>query len=116
MKERDLCELFYKEIELKRRLNVFNKKMFIFHVANEQKTHITYTMMLKRLGLTPGVADYCVLYEGGNVAFIEFKRNEKCKLTQAQESFKNICFELNIPYLVTFNIQEAINFLNKLLH
>lgn len=114
IKERELCKVFYEEVQLRKQLNNFNKNFFIFHVANEQKTNIAYTLMLKSMGLTSGVADYCILYEGGKVAFIEFKRNKKCKLTKSQEAFKNICEALNVPYFMTCDVQDAIKFLNRL--
>lgn len=109
--ERQICIQFYKEFKQLQAYNYFRKKLFLFHIANEQYTNKGYTMALKAMGLVSGVADYCVLGEGSRVAFIEFKRNSKCKLSENQQAFKAECEYLGIPFVVHYTAEDAITFL-----
>lgn len=113
-KEKEICKAFYNQYQSLKLYKQFDKNVFVFHIANEQNCSKYYTMELKRMGLTGGVADYCVLYEGGKVAFIEFKRNGKCKLTKSQEYFKDICLKLGIPFLQCSDSPAAITFIQNL--
>jgi hypothetical protein len=94
--------------------NQFKTKLQVFHIANERKASKQYHVKLARMGVISGVADYCVIYEKGRVAFIEFKRNAKCKLSDSQKNFKADCEDLEIPYLLTYSVSEAIDFLSNL--
>lgn len=68
------------------------------------------------MGLTAGVPDYCIVMPEGKVAFIEFKRDKKAKLTYKQEEFKNKCKELDTPYLLCYSEEDAINFIKLMLN
>lgn len=114
MKEKELCKNFYQRVRLMQEFNQFNDKFFIFHIANEQYNNLAYTLSLVKIGLKKGVADYCILLEGGKVAFIEFKRNNKCKLTDSQKEFKEICEILKIPYFLCFEVETGINIIKEL--
>ena len=109
--EKQICISFYKQYKQLQALNYFPKKLIVFHIANEQYTSKGYTMSLKAMGLTSGVADYCVLCEYGKVAFIEFKRNAKSKLSPNQEWFKEQCEAMGISYAVKWTSQDALTFL-----
>ena len=113
--EGEICISFYNQVQQLIRVNYFPKKFVIFHIANEQKTNIAYTLHLKKMGLLKGIPDYCCIAETGVVCFLEFKRNPKCKLTPAQKAFKEQCIEFNIPYVTVYNETEAIDFLRKVL-
>lgn len=113
MLESDLCIEFYKQYQLLTDLRQFNLPKYVFHIPNERKTSISYGRKLKRMGVIPGIADYCVLFEGG-VAFIEFKRNKKCKLSEHQLIFRERCKLLKIPYLMTCSIEDAMDFIKQL--
>lgn len=112
MKEKEICKSFYKQVRLLQQNKYFKKPFFVFHVPNEQKTNMAYTMHLKSIGLVGGVSDYCILKEGGSM-FIEFKRNKKCTLTFKQKAFKQICEDLKIPFLVTHTVDDAIEFIKN---
>jgi hypothetical protein len=114
MLEADICQEFYAQYEELSLLGQFKSDPLVFHVPNERRTSQQYGAKLKRMGVVSGVGDYCVVYEGGRVAFIEFKRNAKCKLSIAQEHFKNSCEDLKVPYLLTYRVDEAIDFLKSL--
>lgn len=97
--------------------NQFPKDFFIFHVPNETiATPEYFNRMHKHLqmmGVLGGVADYLVLYDKGWAA-IEFKRNNKCQLTDKQKTFREVCNKLNAQYLLTSSDDEAIEFLKNL--
>lgn len=87
-------------------------KAFI-HIPNENITSPAYRIHLKAMGLMPGISDYMVLYDRG-VAFLEIKRDAKCKLSQHQEIFFELLKSLNIPCLCTHDIDTVITFLENL--
>lgn len=114
MREDKICETFYNMYKVLWGLGQFGNGAYVFHVANERKTSYAYGAKLRRMGVISGVADYCVLYDGGCVAFIEFKRDAKCKLSDNQSKFKEMCKILKIPYLLTHDCDEAIAFIKTL--
>lgn len=113
MKEKDLCVAFYQQIKILQQTNYFTKPFFVFHIPNEQRGSMLYTIHLKKMGLVSGVADYCVLKNGGEAMFIEFKRNEKCRLSANQKVFMNLCKDLNIKFLITWDVDQAIDFIKE---
>lgn len=115
LKEKDICKLFVSKFEMLRCYNQFSKKVYLYHVSNEQYNNMLYTMSLKQMGLKAGVADYCLLIEGGKCAYIEFKRNAKSKVSEAQKNFSQICNDLKIPYLLTWDADEAINWIKEII-
>lgn len=112
--EKEICTKFFIKFSTLQSCGYFKKKLLMFHVANEQYNNRNYTMSLQRMGLTAGVADYCVLLEGGKVAFIEFKRNAKAKMSDNQIWFKERCEALDIPYSLHWTIEGAIEFIQRL--
>jgi len=113
MKEKDISKAFFIRFQTLQQYKQFNKNVFVFHVANEQNNNPLYTMQLKKMGLIAGVADYCILIEGGKVAFMEFKRNAKCKLSEAQKQFQSLCESFEIPYAVVWDVDNAIDFIKQ---
>lgn len=112
--ESQICENFYHMYKMLRELNQFCNKAYVFHIANERKTSFAYGAKLKRMGVAAGVPDYCVIYDGGRVAFIEFKRNNKSRMTPNQLIFKEMCDSLGTPYLLAHDPDEAIEFIKAL--
>lgn len=112
LKERDICASFYASVMHLQAHNYFKKDFILFHIPNEQYTTLGYTMLLKKMGLLKGAPDYCCVHEGG-VFFMEFKRNEKCKLTKHQELFKERCEKLSIPYIIIYHQDDGIDFLKN---
>lgn len=113
--EKNLCKKFYQEFKQLKALNYFKSEVFIFHIANEQYTNIGYTRNLTAMGLTAGVADYCVLMPLRMTAFIEFKRSPRCKQTAAQIDFQQVCERLDIPYLLTSEPVKALKWIKNLI-
>jgi len=112
-KEKDICKKFYNQVIQLQSYNFFKFPFLIFHVPNEQFTSKYYTLELKRMGLKSGVPDYAVIYHQ-SIAFIEFKRNEKCKLTENQQKFAKQCNNFQIPFLKTHDPEEAIEWIQAL--
>lgn len=67
-------------------------------------------------GLTRGLADLLVI--GPDIpaypcGFIELKRDERAERTDEQWKFAKLCFELGIPYAVTFGRDQPIALLER---
>lgn len=112
--EKSICKEFYNQVRLRQLYNEFKCEFFIFHIANEQFNNVGYTKSLMAMGLRSGVFDYCVIAKG-KVGFIEFKRDSKHKLSPKQVEFKDYLDSLGIPYLVTWDSDEAIEWLKSFL-
>lgn len=112
MKEKDLCIAFYNQVQQLQNMNYFKKPFLLFHVANESFTSKAYAKQLQRMGVTPGIADYCILKKG-SVMFIEFKRDKQSmkRVSDPQKHFIELCKELEIQCLLTYSIDEAIKFI-----
>lgn len=114
--EHEICEEFYKQYELLSLMNQFKSELFVFHVPNERRASAQYYAKLKRMGVVSGVADYCIFNNKGQTAFIEFKRNAAAckKLNDQQQYFRETCENFQVPYLLTYSVEEAIDFLKSL--
>jgi len=112
--ESQLCKQFVKIVRLMKGYKQFPKAFVLIHVANESISTDRYRLHQSQMGLLAGVADYLVLYEGGRVAAIEFKRDNKSKQTKSQLDFQQTCTDLYIPYLLTYQIDQAIEFIKSL--
>lgn len=112
--EDQLCTSFYKQVLQLQAWNQFDFKFKLIHVPNESHTSAGYRMKLARMGVVAGVSDYIVFYQGGRSAAIEFKRDAKSRYSPHQISFKQECLELGMPYLGTYSIEEAIDFIRSL--
>jgi hypothetical protein len=113
-KEKDLCKQFYHKVCFLQHYNQFNSEFFIFHIANENISSDAYRIQLGLMGVKAGVADYCILIKGGRVAFLEFKRDSKCKPTPKQKEFSETCLKLEIPYTIKWDVDEAIDWLRSI--
>ncbi len=115
-KEKAICKEFYHKVRMLQDYNAFGFHFFIYHVANEQNTSQSYTQELKRMGLRAGVADYCLILSGGKTAYIEFKRDEASSRRKNvnQLAFKEICDQLKVPYLLTWDAEVAIEWIRNL--
>lgn len=120
-KESDLCKSFIRQVKTRQAYKYYASEFEILHIANEHKAtanrlkDIMYLKHLVAMGLLPGAADYFVLYSPGRIAALEFKRNKSSKLTESQVKFKNLCSTLKIPYMCTYDIDEALDFMKELL-
>jgi hypothetical protein len=116
LKEKEICSTFYTRVKMLQAHGQLPGDWIVFHIANEQHNNLLYTMQLKRMGLLAGVPDYCILFTKGRVAFLEFKRNVKCKLTPSQEVFRQRCLALEIPCGLVWTVEDGLEFVLSLLH
>lgn len=112
MQERDISIAFFKQFQVLQSLKQFKKGVCLFHIANERKCNFKYGRLLKDMGVMAGVADYCLLMEGGKVAFIEFKRDKRSKQNDNQKEFQRQCEAMQIPYVVAYTPEQAIQFIH----
>ncbi len=113
MLEKDICKDFWLQFSYLVQYNVL-KNVVGFHIPNERitsdKKAYAYYAGLKSQGLVSGVFDY-VFMRNDKVVFIEFKRNQKLSFSKAQKEFADRLNKANIPYLLTSDVKEAIDFL-----
>lgn len=122
LKESDLCKQFVLQVKQRKVWNYYKKRFILMHVPNERVAIKNKALQMGYLrsqyaqGMLAGAPDYIIMYEGGKVAAIEFKRDKRSKLTIDQEHFKSNCSELELPYLCTYNVDEALSFMDGLLN
>jgi len=120
-KESDLCKLFIRQVKQLKAWNYYKTDFEIVHIPNERISGknkflaYNYNNHLCAMGMLPGVADYIILYHPGKTAAIEFKRDKTCKLQTNQQEFKSRCGDLEMPYLCTYSVDEALEFMKELL-
>ena|ERR1700691_2588501 len=112
--EKDICKSFYHQYRIRQQFNQIRNDILIYHIPNQQFTNIVYSIESKRMGMLAGVFDYTILIKGKGIAYIEFKRNAKCKLTPSQIAFTKILDLFGIKWLVTHDIEEAFKFIESL--
>lgn len=116
MKEKVICRLFYTSASMLNEYNQFPHKYIILKIPNERITkdkYPGYINSLKAQGMIKGAPDYVITWNKG-CAFIEFKKDKKAKQSESQIAFSEMCKELGIPYLLTYDVDEAIDFLKAL--
>jgi len=136
MSEKNISRAFYKEIMQMANYGLIKQPFHLLHIPNEQRPADTpstrmkvaiWMNHIKSLGFIPGVADYLLLYKGGWAA-IELKADEKslkahiAKSLKLQDStardqkmFADKTNEMQMPYLITYNVAVAVNFVLDLL-
>jgi hypothetical protein len=112
--EAQKCAAFYQRYLTLRALKYFDNEAFVFHVANERKCTLHYALQLKRVGVVAGIYDYPIIAKGGKIAFLEFKRNAKCKLSPAQHDFRLLCASLGIKTHISWEVEDAIEFIKNI--
>lgn len=110
-KEKDICKLFYHQYLIRQQYNQIRNDILIFHIANESPSSHAYRIQLAQMGTLAGVFDYIVLTKGGGIAFLEFKRNEKGKLSAAQVKFTAKLDFLGIKWRRVWEPEQAFEFI-----
>lgn len=95
------------QAEIVRSLRAFG--FTAFHVPNGGKRRRVEAAILKGMGTLPGVADICVMFSEGRVAWIEVKAGNG-RVSQAQRDFAATCKFLRHPYFVARNAADALRF------
>lgn len=113
-KESQKCKQFVNMVRQLQAYNQFPIDFEMTHVSNESTGNDGWRIHQWQMGLLAGVSDYVIFYEGGRVACIEFKRSAKEKQSDKQKWFQDRCIKLKVPYLLTYEIDEAIEFIKSL--
>lgn len=112
--ERTKCKQFISLFDRLQELNIISKEILIFHIANEAPTSKLHRISQYQMGKKAGVPDYLIVMPIIKVAYIEFKADDKCKLSPTQQEFASVCHKYDIPHLVTSDIHKAIDFIKDL--
>lgn len=81
-----------------------------FHPANGEKRNIITAARLKRMGVKPGVADFCFTLPDGRSAFMEVK-TPKGRMSPSQLAFRARCHIIDVPYVLVTNPDDAMTIL-----
>jgi len=79
---------------------------FWFAVPNAGRRTMWGARRMQAEGLTPGVADLCIMLPGGKVIWMELK-TAKGRQSVPQKAFAKICQHLGHPYLMPRSLDEA---------
>lgn len=88
-------------------LTVSCPSVVFYHVPNQRGTRKGWEQgLLTSMGLTPGVADLCLVLPGGRAAFIELKA-PKGTQTPDQTTFETRVLDLGAPYAVCRSVDDV---------
>lgn len=110
-KEKEICKSFYHQVKIRQQFNLIRNDILIFHIANESPSSHAYRIQLAQMGVLPGVFDYIVLVKGGGIAFLEFKRTPKDRLSPKQAKFTETLDLFGIKWKVVWNSEQAFEFI-----
>lgn len=91
-------------IDLFHALGVF-KRAIVFSIPNEGKRTKTTAGRLKAMGLLPGIADLCIIFEG-RAHFAEVK-TQRGRLSTRQKDFRDLCERFGVPWAIFRSVEEA---------
>lgn len=116
--EEDICRIFWsmvEELKLRRKLSEFD----IYCVSNNQRTSKPWSQAKDKLvGVTKGVADYCVT----GIGYMEAKRITRInkdgsytisKQTPEQKRFEAACVAKGQKYAVFWSAEQGIAILKE---
>lgn len=86
------------------------KNVIWFAVPNGEKRSKRTAGRLKAQGVVAGIADLAFVLPDGRAAFMELKA-EKGRMSPAQLSFQSQCSEMEVPYAVSANLDQALSIL-----
>ena len=112
-KESVICKSFVTRFKHEQAWGQMPRIIDLYHIPNENMTSHRFRWQLMHMGAKAGLPDYLIVYLDG-IAFIEFKRTAKGKLTCAQLKFFEIMEALGIKCLCTHDIDIAITFCKNL--
>jgi hypothetical protein len=82
--------------------------VYWFAIPNAGKRSYRTAKQMVAEGLTAGVADLCIMLNGGVVVWLELKTKAN-QLSDAQRAFASVCRELDHPYHIIRDLPEAID-------
>jgi hypothetical protein len=88
------------------RLRAF-PEVFWFSIPNAGLRSFGTATRMKAEGLTAGIADICIMLEGGRTLWLELK-SSKGRQSDYQKGFQAICDRLGHAYILAHNLDEAV--------
>lgn len=88
-------------------LSLKHPKLLAFAIPNGGNRDAKVGAQLRSTGVKAGVFDYCFLWDGGKVAYIEFKAG-KNNMQANQRDFGVMLDDCGIPWAVCYSVDEAI--------
>ena len=88
------------------------RNTYVFAIPNEAKRSFTLAARMKASGLRAGVADLCIMFPEGRVAWLELK-TLKGRQTPEQKNFEEVCDVLGHRYGLAHSLDEAIDILKR---
>jgi hypothetical protein len=85
-------------------------KIFAFAITNAARRSWRLAARMRAEGMLAGVADICVALPRGRVAWLEMKAS-RGRQSLMQKTFEIRCKQLEHPYAVAKNLDEAVMFL-----
>jgi hypothetical protein len=101
--EHRLQVLVLQHIEALGRLDVY-----AFAIPNAARRSPQLAARMRAEGLRPGIADLCIMLEGGRTCWLELKDGRRGTQSDAQKGFQAICGRLGHDYAVARSLDEAI--------
>jgi len=80
---------------------------FVFAIPNAGKRSFGAAVRMKAEGLTAGVADICIMLEGGRTLWLELK-SSKGRQSDYQKGFQAICDRIGHTYILARSLDEAV--------
>lgn len=80
---------------------------FWFAIPNAARRTFGTASRMKAEGLTAGIADICIMLEGGRTLWLELKSG-KGRQSDHQKGFQAICDRLGHTYLLARSLDEVI--------
>lgn len=77
-----------------------------------KKAQYAIMMILKKMGLLPGISDLCIVKEGGKFYGMEVK-TEKGMLSVSQRYFHGWCKDHKVPYTVVRSVDDVMRVLRE---
>jgi len=80
---------------------------FWFAIPNAGLRSFGMAARMKAEGLTAGIADICIMLEGGRTLWLELKSG-KGRQSDYQKGFQAICDRIGHTYILAHNLDEAM--------
>jgi hypothetical protein len=84
-----------------------------FAIPNAGRRTLYSGNRMKQEGMQSGVADLCIMLDGGRCAWLELK-TERGVQSITQQGFEAICRRLGHPYCLARTIDQALAFLTEI--
>ncbi len=90
-------------------------KLLVFHIPNQKGTrNVVDMVLLKKMGVTQGIADLEVMLGKGKSGYIECKIDDEDQ-TEEQVAFELYCEQNGYPYFLCATLKEVKQAMDQML-